>query len=98
MNRSRPVNFKRLKNFAVIALRQGSVLREVLLSEEDEVPADAFLHRLPLWLQLLTLDIRGPFAQGSTSNTSSTSRENHRIRFLAKERESRLNVSGAGEH
>jgi hypothetical protein len=46
------INIKKLKQFALENLPQNSVLREVLLSQDDELEIYVFLARLPLFLKL----------------------------------------------
>jgi len=49
------VNITRLKNFALSQLPNDWVLREILLTESQEIDVSTFLARLPVWLQLSTL-------------------------------------------
>jgi len=53
------IDLRRLKAFALDRLPAGSSLRDVLLSEESEMPADEFIHKLSVWLKLLRRDARG---------------------------------------
>jgi hypothetical protein len=46
------VNIKKLKEFAIHKLPKNSVLRDILISEEDELDINIFLARLPVWLKL----------------------------------------------
>ena len=46
------VNMRQLKNFAVKDLPFDWILREILLSESDEIPVSLFLARLPLYLKI----------------------------------------------
>ena len=46
------IKMKALKEFASQRLPRNAPLREVLLSEEDELEVDVFLARLPIWLKL----------------------------------------------
>jgi len=48
-----PVNLKVLKQFAVEKLPKGWPLREVLVTEEDEIGAIEFLAKARVWLVLL---------------------------------------------
>jgi hypothetical protein len=47
------MNISSLKQFALENLREGSVLREVLLSEKDEMLSDEFVAKMQIWLFLL---------------------------------------------
>jgi len=51
----RTVNIRNLKDFATKELPVNSTLREVLLSEPDEVEVNEFLARLPVYLRLAYL-------------------------------------------
>jgi hypothetical protein len=53
------IDISRLKNFATNELRAGSVLREVLMTEESEISVNTFLTRLPLYLRLSRLEEKG---------------------------------------
>ena len=46
------VNIRKLKQFAFEKLPKNWPLREILLSEEDELEIHVFLARLPIWLRL----------------------------------------------
>jgi len=46
----------RLKEFAISALPEGSALRNVLLSERDEVDVDEFIVKIDIWLKLLRME------------------------------------------
>lgn len=46
------INIRRLKDFAFTQLPKDWPLREILLSEEDELAIQIFLARLPVWLRL----------------------------------------------
>ena len=46
------VNISKLKNFAFDKLPRDWPLREILLSEKDELGFQIFLSRLPIWLKL----------------------------------------------
>ena len=45
------LNIKKLKDFAA-TMPRNSVLRDILLSETDEIDVSIFLDRLPIWLRL----------------------------------------------
>lgn len=48
------INIRRLKDFAFTKLPKDWILREIILSEEEnELDIDVFLIRLPVWLKLL---------------------------------------------
>ena len=49
----RRVSIVGLKQFAVTRLPKGSALRELLLSERDELAAEEFLAKMDVWLKLL---------------------------------------------
>jgi hypothetical protein len=46
------INISKLKQFALESLRPNSVLRDILLSQDDELEIQIFLARLPLFLEL----------------------------------------------
>jgi hypothetical protein len=46
------VNVRRLKDFAFTELPNGWVLREILLSEHDELELFEFLAKVEIWLKL----------------------------------------------
>jgi len=50
-NKGRLIDLRKLKVFALEKLPVKSSLRDVLLSERDEVQADEFIHRLSVWLK-----------------------------------------------
>jgi len=50
------LNIRPLKRFAGETFRVGSVLREVLLAEKDELSAEEFLAKLSIWLKLLMME------------------------------------------
>lgn len=56
--RERKVNMGRLKQFALENLPTESPLRNVLLSEADQLSARDFLAKMDLWLKLLSLERR----------------------------------------
>jgi len=45
-----------LKEFAFNHLPKDSTLRDIILSEEDEISVSTFLARLPIWLKLLKIE------------------------------------------
>ena len=49
----RRVLLRRLKDFALEKLPAGSALRDVLLAEDDELDAEAFVTKTDVWLKLL---------------------------------------------
>jgi len=49
------INIRKLKNFAFDDLPKDWPLREILLSEDDELDVSTFLARLPLWLNLIRI-------------------------------------------
>jgi hypothetical protein len=51
----RMVDIRRLKNFAVKELPSGWVLREILLTENDDIEISQFLSRVPIYLRLSRL-------------------------------------------
>jgi hypothetical protein len=51
MEPKKTVKMKRLKEYSV-NLPAESILREVLLQEEDELSASQFVDRIPLYLKL----------------------------------------------
>jgi hypothetical protein len=46
------ISIRKLKDFAFAQLPKDWPLREILLSEEDELDIYVFLARLPVWLKL----------------------------------------------
>jgi len=50
------VNMRQLKNFAAKEVPFDWILREILLSESDELPVSLFLARLPLYLKISALN------------------------------------------
>jgi hypothetical protein len=46
------IGIRRLKEFAFSELPNGSVLREILLSEHDELDLYEFLAKVEIWLKL----------------------------------------------
>lgn len=52
----RQVNLERLKNFAIENLSKKSPLKDVLLSETNQLGARDFLAKMDLWLKLLSLE------------------------------------------
>jgi hypothetical protein len=51
-NNGRLIDVRKLKAFALEKLPIKSSLRDVLLSERDEMQADEFVHKLSVWLKL----------------------------------------------
>jgi len=51
------VDIRKLKNFAFTQLSKPSVLREILLSEEDELDVHVFVARSLVWLRLSRFSI-----------------------------------------
>lgn len=49
------IDIRKLKQFAFIQLPKDWALREILLTENEEIDVSTFLARLPVWLQLSTL-------------------------------------------
>jgi hypothetical protein len=47
------INIRTLKQFAYELLPKESPLRDLLLTEKDELPADEFIIKLEIWLKLL---------------------------------------------
>jgi len=50
------INISKLKSFAVDKLFPGSMLREILLLEDNEMCALTFLERVPIYLRLARLE------------------------------------------
>jgi hypothetical protein len=51
-NNGRCIDLRKLEVFALEKLPIKSSLRDVLLSEQDEMAADEFIHKLSVWLKL----------------------------------------------
>ena len=47
------VDIQRLKNFAFKEIPRDNLLREILLSERDELEIIEFVSRIDIWLRLL---------------------------------------------
>jgi hypothetical protein len=47
------INIRSLKQFAFEMLPKESPLRDLLLTEKDELPAEEFLIKLDVWFKLL---------------------------------------------
>jgi len=47
------INIRRIKEFAMAKLPKGSALRDVLLSESDDMDVNDFLAKMEIWLKLL---------------------------------------------
>jgi len=52
----RVVNIGRLKGFATESLPGNSRLRDVLLSEKDQIKAKDFLAKMDVWMGLLNIE------------------------------------------
>lgn len=50
------IDIRKLRNFASTELCADSALREILLTESEEIDVSTFLARLPIWLQLSKLE------------------------------------------
>jgi len=50
------INIRKLKDFAFAQLPRDWPLREILLSEEDELEIYTFLARMPIWLRVLKVN------------------------------------------
>jgi len=46
------INIRRLKTFALANLPRSSILRDLLLSEPDELPKTDFIVKIGLWLKI----------------------------------------------
>lgn len=55
---SAKVDIRKLKEFAFNELTMKCSLKEILLSESDELEVQTFLARLPIWLRLGRLAFR----------------------------------------
>ncbi|MEM3733276.1 MAG: hypothetical protein QXK81_07225 [Candidatus Bathyarchaeia archaeon] len=53
---SKRLSMKSLKDFALNNLPKGSVLREVLLMEKDELEVNEFLIKMDVWLKLFKME------------------------------------------
>lgn len=49
----RSVDIRLLKDFAFAEIRRDSLLRELLLSERDELDAIEFIAKIDVWLKIL---------------------------------------------
>ncbi len=49
------ISIRKLKDFAFTQLPKDWPLREILLSENDELEVSVFLARLPVWLRVSRL-------------------------------------------
>jgi len=56
--RKATIRIRKLKEFAFNHLPKDSMLRDIILSEEDEISVSTFLARLPIWLKLLKIETR----------------------------------------
>ncbi len=52
------VNLKRLKQFAFDTLPKTSPLRDILLSESDQISNNDFIAKMDLWLKLFSSEAR----------------------------------------
>jgi len=50
---SRRVNLRELKEFVLINLPKKSLLRDLILSEKEDVTANEFVVKIDMWLKLL---------------------------------------------
>ena len=50
---SRRVNLRELKEFVLTNLPKKSLLRDLILSEKEDVTANEFVVKLDMWLKLL---------------------------------------------
>jgi len=50
------INIQRLKDFAFSEIPKDWPLREILITESEEVDVSTFLARLPVWLKLLRME------------------------------------------
>ena len=46
-----------LKEFALTELPTGWALRDILLAQSNEIDIHTFLARLPIWLQLCSIEV-----------------------------------------
>jgi hypothetical protein len=53
MSKTKIINIRSLKQFAFEMLPKESPLRDLLLTEKDEMPAEEFIIKLEIWLKLL---------------------------------------------
>jgi len=51
------LNLKSLKQFALENLPKSSTLRDILLSEPDQIPQTEFLTKLDIWTKLLNMEL-----------------------------------------
>lgn len=58
-NSNGTIDTSRLKDFAIDRLPHGSVLREVLITQESQMDVRTFLARLPLYLRLSRVEEKG---------------------------------------
>jgi hypothetical protein len=52
-NKPYKVDIRRLKSFALIQLPKNCALRDILLSERDELDYIEFIFKVPIWMNLL---------------------------------------------
>ena len=50
---SQKVNLKKLKEYALTNLPKKSLLRELILSEKEDLDAKEFVIKIDMWLKLL---------------------------------------------
>jgi hypothetical protein len=53
---SRKVNIRKMKEFALSSLPEGSVLKRILLSDKDEIEVVELVAKIDLWLKLLSME------------------------------------------
>jgi len=56
MSLGKQLNIKALKTFAIEKLPKSSTLRDILLSEPDQIPQTEFLIKLDIWTRLFNLE------------------------------------------
>jgi hypothetical protein len=56
MAQEKIVNIKLLKQFALENLPKKSTLRDIILSEPDQIKASDFIIKMDLWIRLLNLE------------------------------------------
>lgn len=58
------VSIKQLKSFARTQLRECPVVREMIREEPDRMPAEEFVVKSRVWLQVLNKEIRAKESRG----------------------------------
>ena len=53
---SHKVNLKKLKEYALTNLPKNSHLRDLVLSEKDEIDAEEFVVKISMWLKLIRME------------------------------------------